>query len=209
MANLDIVNTNREKVGEVELPAALFEAEVNRTLLHEVVTTAQTNERAGTRAVKGRSAVTGGGRKPWKQKGTGRARAGSTRSPLWRSGGTTFGPKPKDYDVRMPRKKRRAALRAALTWKVRNGDLAVLEGLEVTEGKTREVASWLDKSGWREGGALLIHAGEIPLLSRAARNLEDVKVTLPGGLCVIDLFSYRHLLLTRKAFDKVAEELGK
>lgn len=209
MANLDVVNTDRKKVGEVELPEAIFEAKVNEALLHEVVTITRSNERAGTRAVKGRSAVSGGGKKPWRQKGTGRARAGSIRSPLWRGGGAVFGPQPKDYDVRIPKKKRRAALRAALTWKLRSGCLTVLEGIEVAEGKTREVASWLDKHGWRDGGALMVHSGEVPLLSRAARNLSGVKVTQAGGINIYDLFAFRNLLLTKEAFAKVAEELGK
>ena len=209
MANLDVVDTDRKKVGEVELPPALFEAKVNTALIHEVVTLAHSNQRAGTRAVKGRSYVAGGGRKPWRQKGTGRARAGSIRSPLWRGGGTVFGPQPKDYDVRIPKKKRRAALRAALTWKLQSGDITVLEKVDVAEGKTREVSGWLDKGGWREGGAILVHGGEAPLLSRAARNMEGVKVTLPGGLNLYDLLNYRHLILTKEAFDRAVEELGK
>jgi large subunit ribosomal protein L4 len=209
MANMDVVNVNREKVGEVELPQALFEAKVNRALLHEVVTLALSNQRTGTRAAKGRSAVAGGGRKPWRQKGTGRARVGSIRSPLWRGGGSVFGPKPNNYDIRIPKKKRQAALRAALTWKLQSGCLTVIQDLEVTEGKTREVAGWMEKNGWREGGALLVHGGEVPLLSRAARNMEGVKVTHPNGLNVYDLFAFRNLLLTRDAFDKVVEVWGK
>jgi large subunit ribosomal protein L4 len=209
MANQDVVNVKREKVGEVELPPAVFEAEVNRALLHEVVFVARSNQRTGTKAAKGRSAVAGGGRKPWKQKGTGRARAGSIRSPLWRGGGVVFGPQPKNYDVRLPRKKRQAALRAALTWKLQAGDLTLLDGMEVSEGKTREVASWLGANGWLEGGALLVHTGDAPLLGRAARNLKGVKVTQPGGINLYDLFAFRHLLLTREALDKVVEVWGK
>jgi large subunit ribosomal protein L4 len=209
MANQDVVNVKREKVGEVELPPAVFEAEVNRALLHEVVSIARSNQRAGTRAAKGRSSVSGGGRKPWKQKGTGRARAGTIRSPLWRGGGVVFGPQPKNYDVRIPRKKRQAALRAALTWKLQAGDLTVLDSMEVSEGKTREVASWLAANGWLEGGALLVHTGDAPLLGRAAGNLKGVKVTQPGGISLYDLFAFRHLLLTREALDKVVEVWGK
>jgi len=209
MANQDVVNVKREKVGEVELSPAVFEAEVNRALLHEVVSIARSNQRTGTRVAKGRSAVVGGGRKPWKQKGTGRARVGSIRSPLWRGGGTVFGPQPKDYDVRVPRKKRQAALRAALTWKLQAGNLTVLDSVEVNEGKTREITSWLSGNGWLEGGSLLIHAGKAPLLTRAARNLRDVKVTQPGGMSLYDLFAYRHLLITREALDKVVEVWGK
>jgi len=209
MANQDVVNVKREKVGEVEMPPAVFEAEVNRALLHEVVSVARSNQRTGTKAVKGRSDVSGGGRKPWKQKGTGRARAGTIRSPIWRGGGVVFGPQPKNYDVRVPRKKRQAALRAALTWKLQTGDLTLLDSMEVSEGKTREVASWLEANGWLEGGALLIHTGDAPLLGRAAKNLKGVKVTQPGGMNLYDLFAFRHLLLTREALDKVVEVWGK
>lgn len=205
MASLDVVNIEKEKVGEVELPSAIFEAKVNKALLHEVVTISQSNQRAGTRLAKGRSAVSGGGRKPWKQKGTGRARAGSTRSPIWRGGGTVFGPQPKDYDTRIPRKKRRAAIRAALTWKLKSDCLTVIDGLEITEGKTKEVAPWMDKNGWRDGGVLLVHAGETPLLSRAARNLAGVKVIRSEGISLYDLFLYRNLLMTKAAFAKVGE----
>lgn len=209
MANQDVVNIKREKVGEIELSPAVFEAEVNRALLHEVVSIARSNSRTGTRAVKGRSAVAGGGRKPWKQKGTGRARAGTIRSPIWRGGGVVFGPQPKDYDVRVPRKKRQAALRAALTWKLQTGNLTVLEGVEVSEGKTREISSWLKENGWLQGGSLLVFGGEAPLLTRAARNMPDVKVTQPGGMNLYDLFAFRHLLITREALEKVVEVWGK
>jgi large subunit ribosomal protein L4 len=209
MASLDVVNIEREKVGEVELPPAIFEAKVNKALLHEVVTLSQSNQRAGTRMTKGRSAVSGGGRKPWKQKGTGRARAGSNRSPIWRGGGAVFGPQPYDYDIRIPRKKRRAALRAALTWKFKSDCLTVIDGLEIIEGKTKEVAPWMDRNGWREGGVLLVHAGEIPLLSRAARNLAGVKVIRSEGISLYDLFVFRNLLMTKEAFAKVGEAWAK
>jgi len=209
MASLDVVNVNREKVGEVDLPGKVFEAEVNRALLHEVITIARSNGRVGTRGVKGRSDVSGGGRKPWRQKGTGRARHGSSRSPQWRGGGIVFGPQAHEYDTRIPRKKRQAALRSALSWKFKRGHLAVLEGVELTDGKTREVTAWLDKSGWREGGTLLVHGGETPLLSRAARNLARVKVTKPEGINLYDLFVYRHLVLTRAALEKLVEVWGK
>jgi len=209
MASLDVVNIDRKKVGEVELPSSLFEAEVNRGLLHEVTTLARTNQRAGTRATKGRSDVRGGGRKPWKQKGTGRARAGTIRSPLWRGGGIVFGPQPYEYEIRIPRKKRRAALKAALSWKLQSGGLTILDSVPVKEGKTKEVASWLDRSGWREGGALLVHGGETPLLLRAARNIDGVKVAVPGGLNLYDLIYYRHLLMTQDALNKIEEIWGK
>lgn len=209
MPSVDVVNMDMEKVGEVDLSTALFGANINRSLLHEVATLARSNQRAGTRVVKGRSAVSGGGRKPWRQKGTGRARVGSSRSPLWRGGGTTFGSQPKEYDVRIPKKKRRAALCAALTWKLQSGRLTVLDRVQVEEGRTREIAGWLKKSGWSEGGSLLVHTGESNLLSRAARNIPGVKVTHPGGVNLYDLFLYRHLMFTREALGMVEEVWGK
>src|SRR5512141_1787109 len=164
MANTDLYNAKNEKVGQFELPAVLFGRRISPALLREVSSTTAANERTGTRAHKTRSAVSGGGKKPWKQKGTGRARQGSTRSPQWRTGGTVFGPMPKDYDVRMPQTKRRAALRAALAWKLRDGLVHVVEDLPAGDGKTKALAAWLGGAGWREGGALLVHAAEGDLL---------------------------------------------
>ncbi len=208
MPVVDIINMEREKVGEVELSSIVFGAEINLSLLHEVTTIARSNQRVGTRAAKGRSDVRGGGRKPWRQKGTGRARAGTIRSPLWRGGGVVFGPQPKDYDIRIPKKKRRAALRAALTWKLHCGHLTILDGIQVGEGRTREIAAWLEKNGWREAGTLLVHAGKAAPLLRAAGNLLRVKVSEPGGVNIYDLFYYRHLLLTREALNLVEEAWG-
>ena len=140
MAQTDLYNAKNEKVGALELPGGLFGGRVSAGLLHEVASVTGANERAGTRAHKTRGAVSGGGRKPWKQKGTGRARQGSTRSPQWRHGGTVFGPLPKDYDVRLPQSKRRAALRAALAWKLRDGLVHVVEEAPATAGKTKALA---------------------------------------------------------------------
>jgi large subunit ribosomal protein L4 len=209
MASTELYNAKREKVGEVELPAGLFEGRISTALLHEVSTIAAANERAGTRSHKTRGAVSGGGKKPWKQKGTGRARQGSTRSPQWRTGGTVFGPLPKDYDVRMPQSKRRAALRAALTWKLRDGLVHVVEELPSGEGKTKALAAWLGGAGWRAGGVLLVHATEGDLLLRAGRNLPDVKVTRPNGVSIGDLVALRHLVLTRAALAAMEEQWAK
>jgi large subunit ribosomal protein L4 len=205
MASTELYNAKREKLGEVELPAKLFEGAVSTALLHEVATIAAANGRAGTRAHKTRGAVSGGGKKPFKQKGTGRARQGSTRAPQWRHGGTVFGPLPKDYDVRMPRTKRLAALRAALTWKLRDGLVHVVDELPAGEGKTKAFAAWIEGAGWREGGALVVHATAGDLLLRAGRNLPDVKVTRPNGVSLGDLLVLRHLVLTRAALAAMEE----
>jgi large subunit ribosomal protein L4 len=209
MANTDLYNAKHEKVGEVELPVVLFGGRISPSLLHEVSSISAANERAGTRAHKTRGAVSGGGRKPWKQKGTGRARQGSTRSPQWRHGGTVFGPLPKDYDVRIPQSKRRAAMRAALAWKLRDGLVHVIEEIPETGGKTKAFATWLEPTGWRAGGALLVHAAAGPELLRAGRNLPDVKVARPGGFSLNDLVTLRHLVLTRAALAAMEEQWAK
>ena len=209
MANTELYNAKNEKVGEVELPVGLFGGRISQALLHEVSSISAANERAGTRAHKTRGAVSGGGRKPWKQKGTGRARQGSTRAPQWRHGGTVFGPLPKNYDVRIPQSKRRAALRSALAWKLRDGLVHVLEELPETGGKTKAFAAWLAPTGWREGGVLVVHTGEGPELLRAGRNLPEVKVARPGGFSLNDLVALRHLVLTRAALAAMEEQWAK
>jgi large subunit ribosomal protein L4 len=205
MANTDLYNAKNEKVGAIELPAGLFGGRVSSALLHEVSTVTGANERAGTRAHKTRGAVSGGGRKPWKQKGTGRARQGSTRSPQWRHGGTVFGPLPKDYDVRLPQSKRRAALRAALAWKLRDGLVHVVEELPETGGKTKALATWLAGNSWGDGGALLVHAAAGSELLRAGRNIPGVKIARVGGFGLNDLVALRHLVLSRAALAAMEE----
>jgi large subunit ribosomal protein L4 len=209
MANTDLYNAKNEKVGEVELPGGLFGGRISQSLLHEVSTITAANERTGTRATKGRGAVNGGGRKPWKQKGTGRARQGSTRSPQWRHGGIVFGPLPKEYDVRLPQSKRRAAFRAALAWKLRDGLVHVVEECPETGGKTKAFAAWLGQAGWLDGGTLVLHTVVGTELSRAGRNLPDVKVARPGGFALNDLVGFRHLVLTRAALAAMEEQWAK
>ena len=209
MANTVLYNAKNEKVGEIELPGGLFGGRISQGLLHEVSTITAANERTGTRATKSRGAVNGGGRKPWKQKGTGRARQGSTRSPQWRHGGTVFGPLPKNYDVRLPQSKRRAALRAALAWKMRDGLVHVIEEVPVTGGKAKVFSAWLTLSGWRDGGALVLHTVEGQELSRAGSNIPDVKIARPGGFALNDLVGFRHLVLTRAALAAMEEQWAK
>jgi large subunit ribosomal protein L4 len=209
MANTDLYNAKNEKVGQVDLPAGLFGGRISTALLHEVSSVTAANQRVGTRAHKTRGAVSGGGKKPFKQKGTGRARQGTTRAPHMRHGGTVFGPLPKTYDVRLPQSKRRAALRAALAWKLRDGLVHVIEELPATGGKTKAFAAWLAPSGWREGGALVVHTDAGPELLRAGRNLPDVKVARPGGFSLNDLVALRHLVLTRAALAAMEEQWAK
>lgn len=191
-----VLTQGREPSGEMELPAALFGGPVRRHLLHSVVKMQLANRRAGTASTKTRGMVRGGGKKPWKQKGTGRARAGSIRSPLWPGGATIFGPQPRDYSYRLPASARRAALRAALVLKLKEGALIVVDKIEV-EAKTKSVAKMLETLGLQS--VLIITEGQNANLERAARNLPHAKVLRSEGANVYDILRYRNLLLTRDA----------
>ena len=197
----------REPVGEMELPAEIFGQPVRRHLLYEVVKMQMANRRGGTASTKTRGEVRGGGRKPWRQKGTGRARAGSTRSPLWVGGGTVFGPRPRSYSYRMPRQARRAALRSALSLKRRDGRLVVVDKLELAEVKTRRMAEVLGALAI-EGSVLIVFAERNEGVEKAARNLPGVKVLAVDGLNVYDLLRYRNLVLTREGVQRLGVRLS-
>jgi large subunit ribosomal protein L4 len=194
---LPVVNQAKEPAGEITLPAGVFDGPVRRHLLYEVVNMQRASRRAGTASTKTRAAVRGGGKKPWRQKGTGRARAGSTRSPIWVGGATVFGPQPRDYSYRLPASARRSALRSALAMKVREGKLVVLDTIAIADGKTRSMAQMLDALGLTN--VLIIIATADLLLERAARNLPTVKVLRAAGANVEDILRYQHLVLTRDA----------
>src|SRR5262249_31781783 len=188
---LPVVNQAKEPAGEITLPEGAFDGPVRRHLLYEVVNMQRANRRAGTAATKTRGAVRGGGKKPWRQKGTGRARAGSTRSPIWVGGATIFGPQPRDYSYRLPARARRRALRSALALKVRDGQLVVLDAIDVPDGKTKSVAQVLAALGI--ANALIVIEAPNPMLERAARNLPTVKVLRVAGANVEDILRYQHL----------------
>jgi large subunit ribosomal protein L4 len=194
---LPVVNQAKEPAGEITLPAGVFDGPVRRHLLYEVVNMQRASRRAGTASTKTRAAVRGGGKKPWRQKGTGRARAGSTRSPIWVGGAIVFGPQPRDYSYRLPASARRSALRSALAMKVREGKLVVLDAIAIADGKTRSMAQMLDALGLTN--VLIIIATADLLLERAARNLPTVKVLRAAGANVEDILRYQHLVLTRDA----------
>jgi large subunit ribosomal protein L4 len=194
---LPVVNQAKEPAGEITLPAGVFDGPVRRHLLYEVVNMQRASRRAGTASTKTRAAVRGGGKKPWRQKGTGRARAGSTRSPIWVGGAIVFGPQPRDYSYRLPASARRSALRSALAMKVREGKLVVLDTIAIADGKTRSMAQMLDALGLTN--VLIIIATADLLLERAARNLPTVKVLRAAGANVEDILRYQHLVLTRDA----------
>jgi large subunit ribosomal protein L4 len=184
----------QERVGEIELSSLVFGCSGNASLLHEAVRMQLANRRAGTAATKTRGLISGGGRKPWRQKGTGRARAGSTRSPLWRHGGTTFGPRPRDYSYRMPRKAWQRALTLALSDRALTGKMFVVESLALSEPKTKLAKAALDALGLQH--ALIVLGEDDRSFYRAARNLASHKVLLLGGLNVYDLLNYDELLMT-------------
>ncbi|MEO8752483.1 MAG: 50S ribosomal protein L4 [Casimicrobiaceae bacterium] len=202
---LPVVTQAKEPAGEIALPAGAFDGPVRRHLLYEVVNMQRANRRAGTHSTKTRGEVRGGGKKPWRQKGTGRARAGSSRSPIWTGGAVIFGPQPRDYSYRLPASARRSALRSVLAMKVREGTLLVVDKIEVADGKTKAVVAMCRALGVER--ALIITETENSLLERAARNLPTIKVLRVEGANVYDILRYRHLVVTRAAVDALRERV--
>jgi len=196
---VQVVTQTKQPAGELTLPVGAFDGPVRKHLLYEVVNMQRANRRAGTHATKTRGMVSGGGKKPWRQKGTGRARAGSSRSPLWTGGAIIFGPQPRDYSYRLPASARRSALRSALAMKVRDGALVVVDKLDIPDGKTKSVLAVLGALGVER--ALIIIEAANPLLERAARNLPTVKVLRAEGANVEDILRYDHLVLTQAAVE--------
>lgn len=207
MPSVSMVDQNNKKVKDVELPA-MFSTEVRPHLVHAAVVNQLANRRAGTAATKNKALVSGGGKKPFKQKGTGRARAGSSRSPLWRHGGTIFGPTPRDYSYALPKKARRAALVDAIASKVADSRLILVDSLELAEPKTKLVSSMLDNLGVQENALVLITA-ENKNLRLAARNIPSVKVLRMDNINVYDLLKYRYLITTQDALNAMQEVYGK
>jgi len=206
MPTVDIYDANKQKVGDIELSDAVFAVELRPHLLHEVVVWQLACRRKGTASTKTRTEVRGGGRKPWRQKGTGRARAGTRRSPLWRGGGIVFGPKPRDYSYRPPRKVRREALRVALSDKLREDKLLVLKSFGLEEIKTKAFAEVLGR--FEADSALVVTDGPDRVLELSSRNLPKVKVLRAEGLNVYDILKYDHLVLLESAVKPVQEALS-
>jgi large subunit ribosomal protein L4 len=194
------------QVGEIDLPGSFGERRRNH-LIYEVVQSQLASRRAGTHATKTRAMVSGGGKKPWKQKGTGRARAGSSRSPLWAGGATVFGPQPRDYSYRLPAQARRTALRSAIADRQREGALQVLDRIALPEAKTKRLVEMLGALGL-EKSVLIVIAGRDDSLERAARNLPGVKVLRSEGLNVADVLRHKTLVLTQDAVAALAERVA-
>jgi large subunit ribosomal protein L4 len=204
--DVPMLSQRNERVGDFTLPLAVFGQPVRRHLLYEVVRMQQANRRAGTAATKTRGLVSGGGKKPWRQKGTGRARSGSSRSPIWVGGATIFGPQPRDYGYRLPATARRAALASALALKAREGKLLVLDKIELEAAKTKHVAKML--ADLQVKSALIVVPARDEALERAARNLPRAKVLRAEGANVYDLLRYEHLIVTPDALTALAARVS-
>ena len=196
----------RERVGEIEVAGAVFGRAGDKSLLYEAVKMQMANRRAGTAATKTRGFISGGGKKPWRQKGTGRARAGSIRSPLWRHGGTIFGPQPRDYSYKMPRQAWRRALCLALSDRAASGKLVVAQSLALPEPKTKAAKAMLDALGLKH--ALIVVGEGEETFFRAARNLAAHKVLALAGLNVYDLLNYDEVLMSEPVARAVEARLG-
>jgi large subunit ribosomal protein L4 len=201
-----LFSASRERTGEFELSSAVFHAGNDKSLLHEAVRMQLAKRRAGTASTKTKGFISGGGRKPWRQKGTGRARAGSTRSPIWRHGGTIFGPLPRDYSYKMPKKAWRRALGLAIAERATNGGMVVVEALELAEPKTKLAQAALTALGLKH--ALIVVGADDTTFARAARNLAAHKVLALAGLNVFDLINYDELLMTTKTARAIEARLG-
>jgi large subunit ribosomal protein L4 len=205
--NIDVYDSQGQVLRQVELPDGVFGVEVRDHLLYEVVRYQLARRRQGTAHTKNRSAVRGGGRKPWRQKGTGRARAGSRSSPLWRGGGAVFGPMPRSYGYSMPKKKRRAALCGALSLKLRENAFRVIERFDVAQPKTRQIVQMI-RIFTDEPKVLLLVGEPNETLHLSARNIQQVKVLPVAGLNVYDLLHYTIIICVEEALDKIAGRLA-
>ncbi len=202
MAEVNLYNIKGESLGKIQLPSEFFIDRVNKALLHEAVRMYMTNKRNGTACTKNKGEVSGGGAKPWKQKGTGRARAGSNRSPLWRHGGTIFGPKPRNYKYSIPYKKRRIALKGALSVKLKDKEILVLESIETNEPKTRIFSKILDKLNATENCLLLVkNIGDN--LKRISRNIAGLKVLEVSAVNAYDVINCKKLIIVREAIESL------
>ena len=205
MAVTQVYNTDNKKVGEVELNDSLFGLEVKKHILHDVVKMQLANRRAGTACTKTRVEVSGGGRKPFRQKGTGRARQGTNRSPLMRGGGVTFGPKPRDYSYKLPKKVRKLGLRMALSARFSENNMIVLDGFDLADIKTKEFVEVMKKLNIENG--LIVVPGKNENLEKSSRNVHGFKVMQTGGLNVYDILLHRRLVLLQPCLGQLEERL--
>ena len=203
MANVSVYNIEGKEVGSIELNDAVFGVEVNEHLVHMAVVNQLANNRQGTQSAKTRSEVSGGGRKPWRQKGTGHARQGSTRSPQWTGGGVVFAPKPRDYSLKMNKKEKRAALCSALSSKVAESQIIVLDEFKLDEIKTKKFVEVMNNL--KASKALVVLEGENKNVVLSGRNIPTVKVTATNEINTYDVLKYETLVVTKAAVEKLEE----
>jgi large subunit ribosomal protein L4 len=206
MPKVALYNKNGEQVGELELNDVVFGIEPNEAVVHEAVVMQMASWRRGTHSALTRAEVRGGGRKPWKQKGTGRARAGTTRSPIWRKGGIIFGPKPRDYSYHIPRKKARLAVKSILSAKVRDGEIIVLDQLAFDQIKTKQMVEVLNNLKVAKK-ALVVTVDNTESVEKSARNIPGVKPLGADGINVYDLLNHDALVITKDAVARIEEVL--
>ncbi|MBS4959936.1 MAG: 50S ribosomal protein L4 [Clostridiales bacterium] len=203
MANVSLYNINGEEVGKIELNDDIFGVEVNIPVMHMAVVQYLANQRQGTKSAKTRAEVRGGGKKPWRQKGTGRARQGSTRSPQWVGGGVVFAPKPRDFSFKLNKKVKRLALKSALSTKVEENKIIVLDSLKMDVIKTKEMVKIL--SNIKAGKSLIVTNGDDDNVVLSARNIPDVKTASVGTINVYDILKYDTFVVTKDAVQKIEE----
>jgi large subunit ribosomal protein L4 len=206
MVEMNVHSVEGEKIDEIKLNDDMFNAKINKHIVHQIVKRYLAEKRRGTASTKGRSDVRGGGKKPWKQKGTGRARAGTIRSPLWVGGGVIFGPENRDYSYSIPRKMRLVALKSVLSGKVKNEDIIILDKIELKEGKTKDITYILDKFHINNDKIIIVIDKEDEAVKRAANNLKNVMVITANKINTYDLVNYQKMLITKSAL-KIIEEV--
>ncbi|MEX2272921.1 MAG: 50S ribosomal protein L4 [Vicinamibacterales bacterium] len=204
---LDVVNSDNKKVGSVELKDDVFGGAIKKDLIWESVTRLNASERRGTHATKNRALVSGGGKKPYRQKGTGRPQVGSSRTPLWRHGGTVFGPQPRSYDFKLPKKVEKGALRAALASKLKDGVVTVVEELKATERKTSAAAELLKRLG-ANGKTLIVDVQPDEMFAASARNIRGITLVPSGRLTARDVMDTTRIIATKAAVERLQEVLG-
>ena len=204
MPKVNVYNILGEQVGEIELKDTIFGVEVNEHVLYEVVKNQLANKRQGTQSAKTRAEVRGGGRKPWRQKGTGRARQGSIRAPHWVGGGVTFAPKPRDYSYKVPKKVKRLAMKSALSSKVLNDEIIVLEDLNLEEPKTKEMVKMLVNVKAGKKALIVMDEKDINVV-KSAKNIPNVQTVLVNTLNVYDILKFDSFIITKDAVRKVEE----
>lgn len=208
MASLDVINQNGEKIDTIELDDGIFNVEIREALVQQVVVWQLANRRQGSAATKTRSDVRGGGKKPWRQKGTGRARAGTNRSPIWTGGGTVFGPHPRSYSFSLTKKVRRAALRSVLSAKLQANQLTVVDKIELEAPKTKVFLETMRALGLEDAKTVFITADPDETLRRSSRNLYRVLVLPTEGMNVYDLLRFERVVLLRDAVPRIHERLA-